>query len=103
MRLRGALGLSVERPLDHGLALASDASAQADVAEQNLAYDVRLLQAMDMLSLCICCTQPPTREIGPLHRRPGGTSLALRVERLSPSRMRVPAAMIDHAILDSIR
>ena len=89
MRLRAVLGMSVEHPLDHGLALAGDAGAQADVAEQNLAYDVRLLQAMDMLSLCICCTEAPTRQIGPLYRRPGGASLPLRVDRVTPWRLLV--------------
>lgn len=81
MHMRGLLGMSVDRPLDLGLALDNDATAQADPAEQRLIFDVRLLQAMDMLSLCICCTQPPARQIGPLVRRVGGASLPLQVQR----------------------
>lgn len=87
MRLRKALGMSVDRPLELGLALASDAGAEQDPAEQRLAFDVRLLQAMDMLSLCICCTDPPAQQIGPLLRRPGGPSLPIHVERPSAQRL----------------
>lgn len=85
MRLRKALGLAVDRPLDHGLALAGDATAAADLGEQRLAHDVRILQAMDLLSLCICCTDPPASEIAPLTISPGGPSRPLRIERRGPS------------------
>jgi hypothetical protein len=87
MRLRELLGLSVDRPLDLGLSLQNDAAAELDPAEQRLAFDVRLLQSMDLLSLCICCTQAPTNQIGPLARRIGGTLVPLHVERLTPSRL----------------
>ena len=87
MRLRKQLGLRTDRPLDYGLSLAEDREAAADSAEQRLAFDVRLLQAMDMLSLCICCTEPPTASIGPLLRRPGGSSLPLRVTAPEPFRL----------------
>ncbi len=89
LRLREALGMNVDRPLDHGLALPSDATAAADLAEQQLAFDVRLLQAMDMLSLCICYTEPPVREIGPLLDAPGGKSRPLRIARRGMSEMTV--------------
>ncbi len=89
MRLRTALDLRVDRPLDHGLALPTDAEAAADPAEQALAYDFRLLQAMDLLSLCACCTNPPAEEIGPLAARPGGRAVRIRVTRPSDTRLLV--------------
>ena len=86
LRLRSALGLNSDRPLDHGLALPNDATAAADLGEQQLAFDFRILQAMDLLSLCICCTDPPVAEVA-LLERPGGAARALSVSRPSDGRL----------------
>lgn len=72
--LRRQLGLSVEHPLRHGLAEDSP-----DPAEQLLAFDFRLLQAMDRLSLAICCTTPPIHVLEPLHTGPGASPISIRV------------------------
>jgi hypothetical protein len=75
-QLRRKIGLSTEHPLTHGLAEESD-----DESEQRLLFNFRLLQAMDKVSLCICCTQPPFRQIEPLLPRPGAAPVKLSVQR----------------------
>jgi hypothetical protein len=75
-KLRLRLGLGTDLPLNQGLALGSDLPA-----EQAIVFQFRLLQAMDALSLAICCTKPPVTQIRPVLARPGGRSLELRVVR----------------------
>jgi hypothetical protein len=45
---------------------------------------VRLLQAMDVLSLAICCTTPPETTTQPLHARPGSSAIKLQLHRPTP-------------------
>lgn len=52
--LRLKLGMRTDLPLEYGVARNS-----TDPAERRLAKDFQWLAAMDQLSLCICCTQPP--------------------------------------------
>jgi hypothetical protein len=54
--LRTRLGLRTDRPLKGGLAI-----DPSDPAEAGLVSDFHWLQAMDMMSLAICCTKPPFR------------------------------------------
>lgn len=75
-RLRDRLGLSTDIPLRLGLAETSN-----DPAELRLIHNFRLLQAMDQLSLCICCTDLPVDWIGPVHPFPGAGEVHLRVNR----------------------
>ncbi len=63
--LRKQLGFRTDRPLKLGLAEDS-----LDPREQKLAFDFRLLQAMDQLSLNLCCTTPPA-PVMKLHPQPG--------------------------------
>ena len=83
-QLRRKLGLSTQHPLRHGLAEESD-----DERERQLVFNFRLLQAMDKLSLCICCTQPPFEQIEPLPPRPGEEPVALKVQRPDRHHLRV--------------
>ncbi|MBC7783639.1 MAG: DUF3891 family protein [Burkholderiales bacterium] len=77
--LRGTLGLTLDRPLRLGLA-----DGWTDEPESRLAHNFRLLQAMDVLSLAICCTEPPAIKTGALHARPGSAPIQLNIHR--PSR-----------------
>ena len=74
--LRKRLGLAADLPLRQGLAIESELPA-----EQQIVFQFRLLQAMDSLSLAICCTKPPVGQIRPVLARPGGRALSLRVRR----------------------
>jgi hypothetical protein len=74
--LRKRLGLATDLPLSHGLATDSN-----QPAEQAIVFQFRLLQAMDQISLAICCTKPPVLQIKPVLARPGGRSLSLRLRR----------------------
>ncbi|HEY7089039.1 MAG TPA: DUF3891 family protein [Tepidisphaeraceae bacterium] len=74
--LRSRLGMRNDRPLRHGLAEES-----LDPKEQRLAFDFRWLQAMDRLSLAICCTASPFKTIDSLHPRAGAATTSIRIER----------------------
>jgi hypothetical protein len=74
--LRKRLGFRTDLPLQQGLALDSE-----EPAERAIVFQFRLLQAMDSLSLAICCTKIPAPQIRPVLARPGGRALSLRVRR----------------------
>ena len=94
--LRDKLALRSDRPLDAGLPIPNGPGAD-DPPEQVLAYHVRILQTCDLLSLCVCCDDPPAWTSGPLPRRPGGASLPLRVERPTGGRLVVQPWPFDAA------
>ena len=73
---RQRLGLRTDRPLRNGLAEES-----LDPKEQRLAFDFRWLQAMDRLSLAICCTTPPFTRLEPVLPKPGAQPVSIRVVR----------------------
>ncbi|WP_428937977.1 DUF3891 family protein [Fontivita pretiosa] len=68
--LRKRLGMRTDRPLTNGLA---DPST-TDPKEQRLTFDFRLLQAMDTISLGVCCTTPPFSQVQQMLPRPGATT-----------------------------
>lgn len=74
--LRRKLGMHTDIPLRLGLAERSN-----DPREMALEFDFRMLQAMDKLSLCICCTRPPFANVEPVEHHPGGKHVALHVKR----------------------
>ncbi len=74
--LRQRLGLPTNIPLHLGIAAKS-----GDPREQALEFDFRLLQAMDKLSLCVCCTKPPFAKVEPMMDHPGGKATSLQVQR----------------------
>ena len=94
-KLRTQLGLRTDIPLLLGLAEKS-----SDPAEQNLLYNFRLLQAMDKLSLCICCTKPPFGKIDAMTDRPGGRMTPLTVSRPEPQTLLVSPWPFDQESIE---
>ena len=91
-RLRASLGLRVDRPLRLGLAERLPPGldgAAGDPAEQDLLFRFFLLRATDGLSLAACCEVPPAAKVAPVYPRPGAPGTTLRVERPTPSLVRV--------------
>jgi len=80
--LRGKLGMRTDIPLENGLALRS-----TEPAEVNLVFNFRLLQAMDKLSLDICCTEMPFPIIPAVATNPGGQCAHVSVTRASAERI----------------
>jgi hypothetical protein len=74
--LRKNLGMRTNLPLMYGLA-----AEHSDPAEDLLRFRFRLLQAMDMLSLAICCTKPPAATTQDVHPRAGEGPLRLSLDR----------------------
>lgn len=87
--LRTQLGLRTDRPLKLGLAEES-----SDPREQKLAFDFRLLQAMDQLSLNLCCTQPPA-PVMKLHPHPGKPLLDVTFRRTGDHRATLAPWLFD--------
>src|SRR5436190_8640121 len=83
-KLRKRLGMHTDTPLRLGLAENS-----TDPREQALEFDFRMLQAMDKLSLCICCTKPPFAKVEPVMDYPGGKAISLVVQRPEPHKLLV--------------
>lgn len=81
LRLRETLsashGLHTDLPLHLGLVM-PDGPGADDPAEQALTYDLRLLQAMDLLSLCLTRVPMPANRLGPLPIRGRGRFIAVR-------------------------
>lgn len=78
---RRKLGMRLDAPLTLGLATDS-----LDPAEQHLAFDFHWMQAMDRLSLDLCCTHPPFGSIGQVSSGPhSGVPLHLTVTRTGPA------------------
>ena len=94
-KLRSQLGMRTDIPLNLGISQKS-----SDPREQKLEFDLRLLQAMDKLSLCICCTKPPFASVEPVLDRPGGKVMSLQVRRLDASKLTVSPWPFDVAKID---
>jgi hypothetical protein len=77
---RKQLGLRVDAPLTLGLATES-----IEPAEQQLIYDFRWLQAMDQLSLNLCCTSVMFPSLAHISASPGGSELLIQVTRVDQS------------------
>ncbi len=74
--LRQKLKMRIDEPRRFGLAEQS-----SDARERQLVFDFRLLQAMDKLSLSICCTKPPFDALEPLLTKPDGANRPIKVMR----------------------
>src|SRR3982751_2326827 len=79
--LRRRLGLRTDLPTQGGIVTAPT----EDPRELALRFNFRLLQAMDKISLCVCCTEPPFTKIEPLETQPGHAPQSLRVHRPTPA------------------
>jgi hypothetical protein len=75
-QLRRRLGLRTDLPLTHGLA-----EPHVSDSDDQLVFNFRLLQAMDLLSLGLCCTEPPAKKSQDVFAMPGGQSTHLKLER----------------------
>jgi len=75
-RLRQKLGMRLDRPLKYGLA-----DEGADEAEDRLRFNFRLLQAMDLCSLAICCTKPPADHTFDVHQKIGAPAIHMELRR----------------------
>lgn len=74
--LRRRIGLRTDLPLKHGLA-----QPGVDKAEDRLLHNFRLLQALDLISLAICCTQPPVHVMDNVLPRPGDKPIQMKMQR----------------------
>lgn len=91
-RLRKQLGLRTDQPLHLGLAPKSN-----DPDEEKLLFNFRLLQAMDLTSLAICCTQPPTGRTQDLLYKPGGQIVYFTFDRVGPQTLAIDPWPFDRA------
>ena len=82
--LRRTVGLRVDRPLTHGLV-----ERNVDPAEDLLRFHFRWLQALDQISLALCCTEPPTGTTTELHSKPGVEPIALSLACTGKETLRV--------------
>ncbi len=94
-QLRRAVGLPTDVPLQHGIA-----DAGTSGGDDRLAYHFRLLEAMDVLSLCLCCTRPPFGLTGDVLPAVGASPRRLRVERDLGGDLRVSPWPFDVARLE---
>jgi len=81
--LRERLGMRTDRPLKYGLC----EDPVDDPLEQKLLFDFRWLQAMDQISLSVCCTKTPFSRIGPILPKPGAAPQTLKVARPSDTQL----------------
>ncbi len=72
--LRHRLGMATDLPLRFGLAEES-----SDSRELELARNFHLLQAMDQLSLAVCCTAPPVRKSVGIPQKVGSIPVPLHL------------------------
>jgi hypothetical protein len=75
-QLRNQLGFRIDIPLKHGLA-----EQGKSPEDDRIAFDFRLLQAMDLLSLCLCCTHLPAQETNEVLTAPDGRAIKLKIHR----------------------
>jgi len=83
-QLRQRLGFRTNVPLKHGLA-----EARVTPEDDQLRFDFRLLQAMDLISLCVCCTNLPQGETNDVLRSPTHKEIKLRLTKNSAGVVRV--------------
>ncbi len=93
--LREAVGLPTDIPLQHGIA-----EPGASAGDDRLTYHFRLLQAMDLISLCACCTHPPADRTDELLPTPGARPWRLRISRDGRGVVRVTPWPFDAARIE---
>jgi hypothetical protein len=74
--LRRQLGFNPDLPLKLGLA-----DAKGSAKDDQLRFDFRLLQVMDLLSLCLCCSKPPQEQSGEVLRSPTASPITLKISK----------------------
>jgi hypothetical protein len=74
--LRTKLGLRTDKPTHH-----KHPHEVTQKKEDQLTFNFRMLQAMDLISLAACCTEPPARQTQDVMPRPGGKPIKLNLAR----------------------
>jgi hypothetical protein len=87
---RRELGLPTDLPLKMGLA-----EPRIDPREDELTFNFRLLQAMDRVSLALCCTNEPFDQIKNLPPQPGEPGLAVKLQKDGPTGLIVEPWIFD--------
>jgi hypothetical protein len=82
--LRKRLGLSVDIPLRLGMAVATNIPREEQLRRNHL-----ILQAMDRLSLALCCTEPPFARIEHIVPKIGAAPVSLVFTRVAATTIRV--------------
>jgi hypothetical protein len=75
-QLRMKLGLRTDKPMYHGLP-----KEVTQKKEDQLTFNIRMLQAMDVISLAACCTKPPSAQTQDVMTAPGAAPLRLNLQR----------------------
>jgi hypothetical protein len=75
-KLRQKLGLRTESPSHHG-----GPHETTQKPEDQVNFNFRLLQAMDVISLAACCTRPPSKQTQDLMPEPGAAPIRLNLAR----------------------
>jgi hypothetical protein len=75
-QLRRQLNFDPTLLLKHGLA-----DPRASKKDDQLRFDFRLLQAMDLISLCLCCTHPPQPQTGEVLKNPAASPTRLHLSK----------------------
>jgi hypothetical protein len=75
-KLRLTLGLRTDKPGHH-----KHAQEVTQKKEDQLTFNFRMLQAMDLISLALCCTKLPSRQTQDVLPHPGGAPLRFSLER----------------------
>jgi len=91
--LRTQLGLRTDLPLNYGIA-----AAGSDPREDLLTVHFRTLQAMDRLSLALCCSKPPFDSLE-LPSAVGQPMVKVRMNRVDPHRSVIDPWIFDQPIL----
>ena len=94
-QLRRQLGMRTDLPLTHGLA-----EPHASVEDDRLVFGFRLLQAMDLISLCLCCTEPPADRTQDVLTKPGGRARHLSLRRDDSGAVGVDPWPFDAAVVE---
>lgn len=92
--LRAQLGLRIDKPLRLGLS-----EGWTDTQEEQLKLNFHLLQAMDTISLAICCTTPPVLMTGPVHPRVGASGIKLQLHRPTRDKLLVKPWPFDAPVV----
>jgi hypothetical protein len=74
--LRAKLGLRTDKPTHH-----KHPQEVTQKKEDQLTFNFRMLQAMDLISLTACCTKPPSKQTQDVMPRPGAAPLRFALER----------------------
>lgn len=94
-KLRRRLRLRTDLPLKLGMA-----DDPSDNQEQWLRLNFRLLQALDLISLAMCCTQPPFSKTREVWDRPDGIPVSLTMNRVDERTVRVSPWPFDQPFIE---